>query len=107
MKKEFSFNYEDDKYILLDKGNDREVVFSIDAQQLQFDTLSYYEAIFKDVSESVEISIDYIVDATCGADENIIKSSKYIFDTVKSLTDEICMKINEECFSVPEDELQV
>lgn len=99
MKKEYNFSYKDNKYLILDKNNNLKEVFSIDAQKLQFDTLKYYEALFKDVSENIEINIEYAMNQEYMSAENMEKSAKYIFNTVKTLTEEICDKLNIECFS--------
>lgn len=67
---------------------------------MQFDTLKYYEAIFSDVNEKIEIGIKYEINhQDSGIDEQMGKSAKYIFETIKSLTSEICNKLNSECFS--------
>ena len=103
MKKEYNFSYKDNKYLILDKHDNLKEVFSIDAQKLQFDTRKYYEALFKDVCENIEIVIEYAMSQKEMPDENIKKFAKYIFSTVKSLTEEICNKLNNECFSAVED----
>lgn len=105
MKKEYSFNYNDNKYVLLDNNAQLKEVFSIGVNKLQFDTLKYYEALFSDVNEKIEIEIKYGIDHQgSDIDEKIGKSAKYIFETIKSLTSEICDKLNSECFSTPADE---
>lgn len=99
MKKEYRFSYKDNKYLILDKHNNSKEVFSIEAQKLQFDTQKYYELLFKDVCENIEIIIEYAIDQEQIPDENTERSARYIFSTVKSLTEEICNKLNTECFS--------
>lgn len=103
MEKNYSFCFKDNKYTLEDKDNGLKEVFTIDAKKLQFDTLKYYEALFKDVNEKIEIKIEYAIEQECEIKENIEKSAKYIFDTLKTLTEEICDKLNTDCFSVLDD----
>lgn len=101
MKKEYSFNYNDNKYVILDNNAELKEVFSININKLQFDTLKYYEALFSDVNEKIEIEIKFKIDhQDSGVDKKISKSAKYIFETIESLTKEICDKLNAECFSV-------
>lgn len=105
MKREYSFNYKDNKYVILDSSTEPKEVFSIDVNKLQFDTLKYYEAIFSDVNEKIEIEIKYRINHNGSEiDEQICKTAKYIFETIKSLTCEICDKLNAECFSIPDKE---
>jgi len=105
MKKEYSFNYCDNKYVILDNMPEPKEVFFVDANKLQFDTLKYYEALFSDVNERIEIEIkNGIENQGSGIDDKTEKSAKYIFETIKALTCEICDKLNSECFSTPEKE---
>ena len=105
MKKEYNFNYKDNKYVILDNTAELKEVFSIDINNLQFDTLKYYEALFSDVNEKIEIDIKYEIDhQSSNVDDKTGKSAKYIFETINSLTCEICDKLNSECFLTPESE---
>ena len=104
MKKEYSFSYNNNKYVILDNNAESKEVFSINVNKLQFDTLKYYEALFNDVNEQIEIEIKYAIEPQVFINnEKMEKTAKYIFDTIKSLTSEICDKLNSECFSTPSD----
>ena len=102
MKKEYSFNYNNNKYVIFENNTELKEVFSIDVNKLQFDTLKYYEALFSDVNEKIEIEIEYAIEPRVfDNNEKSEKTAKYIFDTIKSLTSEICDELNSECFSIP------
>lgn len=100
MKKEYNFSYKNNKFLIVDRMSLKEV-FSIDANKLEFDTLSYYKALFADVNEKIEIDIEYAVNQDSEINE---KSAKYIYETIKSLTDEICKKLNDEYLRTNMDE---
>ena len=74
--------------------------FSIDDKKLQFDAKIFYESVFADVNEHIEIKINDICKYSEGVDASIIKNSKHIYDTINNLTCEICEKLNTECFCI-------
>ncbi len=104
MKKEFNFSYKEEKFFLENIEVNGKEPMSIDAKKLEFDTRLYYELLFEDVSEEIEITIKNIITDSEIEDVEIKKASKYIYSTIDNLTKELCDKINIECFSSEKEE---
>lgn len=82
MKRQLSFDFENEQYILKENGH---IIFSIDAQELKFVSLDFYNGVYKGKSTAIELT-------------NAIKDDKYtkgnyIFsclnDIITSIQDEI------------------
>lgn len=98
MKKEFRFKYRDEKFIIENCDNIDSAIY-IDVNKLEFDTLSYYNLLFDDVVENISIKINYNINESEIEDKEIEKKAKYIYKSINDLTNEICEKINKDCFS--------
>lgn len=61
MKRQLSFDFENEQYILKENG---QIIFSIDAQELKFVSLDFYNGVYKGKSTAIELT-------------NAIKDDKY------------------------------
>ena len=106
MKKEFEFKYKDRKFFITKKEGSDEECFSIDVDNLQFDIKKFYEGLFIDIDEYIEMEI--VDDCNFPEDGDLIirKKAKHVFDSVKEITQEICLKLNQQCFSEEPSELE-
>lgn len=104
MKKEFEFKYTDGKFLISKKGGTDETCFSIDAETLQFDTKKFYELLFLDVNEYMEIEIINKCNFVTQDDSGIEKRAKHVFDTIEDITKGICLNLNEQCFTSDDPE---
>lgn len=89
-----------EKYILTysQPGKEGEP-FSIDEQKMEFDTTKFYQYVFQDVHDVVEIKI------VNEMKEEDMESKKYkkglrVLSTIEDLCTEICKGINEKCFNI-------
>ena len=97
MKKELNLRL-DDTSIILESTKKSVKKFCISIEQLQFDTSSFYESIFSDVNEHIEIAIKKDVSITHIDDPKTQRIIDHVYDTIVSVTNQICQKLNEECF---------
>ena len=51
MKRQLSFDFENEQYILKENG---QIIFSIDAQELKFVSLDFYNGVYKGKSTAIE-----------------------------------------------------
>ena len=99
MRKEFELKYREGKFIITKKGGSDEECFSIDENNLQFDTRKFYEGLFLDVNESIEIELINDCNSIECSDTSIQKKAKHVYDSLKHITQEICLRLNEQCFT--------
>lgn len=99
MKKEFLLRYIEGKFIVTKKGDSNEECFSIDEDNLQFDTKRFYEGLFLDVNEYIEMELIDECNFIEGNDPSIQKKAKHVYNSIKDITQEICLKLNEQCFT--------
>ena len=89
---------EQGKYILEAKElNCAKEAFTIDEQELQFDTEKFYKYVFLDMKEKTEIIINNMIDE--GDKSNNPKTSKYIYDMLVTICKDISEKLGDECFN--------
>jgi len=97
MKKVYNFRIDETKLILENSINSKEK-FIIESDKLQFDTKSFYEAIFADVNEHIEIHVEKDDSIEEIEDIKIRKTALYVYDTIILIMDQVCSKLNAECF---------
>ena len=82
MKRQLSFDFENEQYILKENG---QIIFSIDAQELKFVSLDFYNGVYKGKSTAIEL--------TNAIKDDKYKKGNYIFsclnDIITSIQDEI------------------
>lgn len=87
MKRQLTFDYADNMYSIFEDGTK---VFSIDPKDMKFDSLKFYEGIYKAKSSSVSLACS----------ESIDSKGKYIFAWVDSIIQHISDNCGEESDSV-------
>lgn len=97
MKKVYRFRIEDARLILENTSNPSDK-FLVEIDKLQFDTKSFYEAIFSDVNEHIEIQVEKDSNVEKIEDLKIRKIAWYVYDTILLIVDQVCFKLNEDCF---------
>lgn len=89
MKRQLSFDFENEQYVLKENGK---IVFSIDAKELKFISLDFYNGVYKGKSTAIELT------NTTKNDE--YKKGNYIFsclnDIITSIQNEIHEPLTEE-----------
>lgn len=92
MKKTFEFLEEPDRYVLKNTNpSEKKDVFYIKKDEMQFDTNLFYEYVFSDITNKMDIEILNKTD-----EQN--KESKRVFGVVSDITVGINEKMNEKCF---------
>ena len=99
MKKEFEFKYIEGKFEVSRKGSTDGASFLIDAENLQFDTKKFYEVLFLDINQYIEIEIINECNFEDGNVSGIEKRAKHVYDTINNITQDICINLNEQCFT--------
>lgn len=97
MKKVYNFRVDKTNLILENSVNSNEK-FVIEIDKLQFDTKSFYEALFADANEHIEIEVTKDKTAVDIEDPKIQKITSHVFDTIVLIVDQVCSKLNEDCF---------
>ena len=87
MKRQLTFDYADNMYSIFEDGTK---VFSIDPKDMKFDSLKFYEGIYKAKSSSVSLACS----------ESIDSKGKYIFAWVDSIIQHISDNCGKESDSV-------
>lgn len=99
MTKTYLFKYDEDNFILMDNQPEKEEnKFLINVDTMEFDTTLFYELVFKDVTERINIQIINQLDEH-ELDKNLYKKGMRVYQTISDLCEKICMGINQECFS--------
>jgi molybdopterin/thiamine biosynthesis adenylyltransferase len=99
MRKEFEFKFKEEKFIIKKKDSDEEC-FSIDINNLQFDIRKFYEGVFVDVNEHIEIEIVNECNFSENDAQNIVKKADYVYNSLIDITQNICSRLNEVCFTL-------
>lgn len=93
MKKTFEFIVEEDKFMVVNTNpNEKKEAFEIDKREMQFDTNKFYQYVFSDVTEKMEIEI---VDRSDDGD----KLAKRLYETILEISHGVVKKMNEKCFA--------
>ncbi len=97
MKKDYNLKIENNDFILQNKKDSKEQ-FIINIEKLQFDTKTFYEVVFANVEEHVEITISKDSSISQLNDQKLQKIANHVYDTISSVTNQVCIKLNEDCF---------
>lgn len=90
MKKTFEFSADNEKYILTSTNpNEKKEPFTIDKNEMQFNTNAFYEYVFSDISIEMEMEI---VDKTIEDD----KAAKRVYSVVSEIVSGVMKKMNEK-----------
>ena len=73
--------------------------FVIDLEKLQFDSAEFYDALFADVNENIDISVIKDISLDLIPDQSVSKIADHVYSTIVSLTAQICARLNEQCFN--------
>jgi len=98
MKKDYKFKFENSCFVL-ENGSNPAKRFTLDIKILQFDTKAFYEAIFSDVKEHIDIVITKDNSLDQITDPDTQKAAHHVFDTIVLITNQVCEKLNKECFT--------
>ncbi len=92
MKKMFEFKAEEEKYILKNTNpNDKRDAFEISKKEMQFDTNSFYQYVFSDINDKMEVEV---VDKSDASD----KAAKRVYDTISEIANAVIERLNKKCF---------
>lgn len=92
MKKTFDFKVEEEKYILKNKNpNDKRDAFEISKNEMQFDTNKFYQYVFADINDKMEIEI---IDNSDISD----KAAKRVYNTISEIASGVIERMNKKCF---------
>lgn len=87
MKRLLTFDYKENQYILQESDT---VVFSINENDLKFDSLKFYEGIYKGENKSTNIELNNVVT------DDSSKKSCYIFKWLSEIFNSICAEFGED-----------
>ena len=92
MKKIFNFKQDENMYILENTNpGETKTSFVIDKEVLEFDSEKFYEYVFSDIEDVMEIEIiNSVVDAND-------RAAKRVYDTIHEICQGVIEKMNEEC----------
>ena len=98
MTKKYSFDYEEEKYILRNTNPSKtDEPFVISAKDMQFDTKKFYLYVFSDVKEQLTIEIQNNIQAEQVGRE-VAKKGERVYKVIDDLCKEIISRINKDCF---------
>lgn len=84
MKRLIEFKHIDEKFVLAENG---QILFEISDKTLKFDSLSFYNGIYKDKSSVIELN---------NLTEQRVKNSTYIFNWLKELIEKISNELDDD-----------
>lgn len=84
MKRQLTFNYENEKYIIKE---DDKILFSINGKELKFVSLDFYNGVYKDKSAAIKLT------NLISADE--LKKGKYIYEWLNDIIISIQNELND------------
>ena len=95
MKRQLSFDFESEQYILKENG---QIIFSIDAQELKFVSLDFYNGVYKGKSTAIEL--------TNAIKDDKYKKGNYIFSCLNDIITSIQNEIHEPLTDTLSDEVK-
>lgn len=91
----FKLSSDEFNYILENTNpNEKKAPFTIEKKEMQFDTNKFYEYVFADINQTMEIEI------TNGVLDENDKSAQRIYSTIDEICKGIINKMNEKCFNL-------
>lgn len=92
MKKTFDFKVGEETYILKNKNpNDKRDAFEINKNEMQFDANKFYQYVFSDINDKIEIEV---IDNSDTDD----KVAKRVYNTISEIVNGVMERINAKCF---------
>ena len=89
MKRSFTLNKNENSYVLKDTNpNRKDEPFTIDIEELKFDTAEFYDYVFYSVTEDFEIKIENCL----GEDD---KSGAIVYKTIDEIAQGVLEKLKE------------
>lgn len=93
MKKILNFKSDDTMYILENTDpNEKRESFIIDKGTMEFNTTKFYDYVFSDIDEELDIKVDNTVPETD-------KVGQRTYSTIVEICDGVIAKMKEKCFS--------
>lgn len=83
MKRQLSFEFENDKYVIKENNS---TIFSIDGRELRFVSLDFYNGIYRNNSAAIEL-INAVKNDTLEKGDYIFK---WLNEIVKAIQEELC-----------------
>lgn len=86
MKRIIKLDYEENQYVLKEEDN---VIFNINENDLKFDSLKFYNGIYKDKIKSTDISLENMIT------DDPSKKGNYIFNWLNEIFSDIFNKVSD------------
>ena len=86
MKRIIKLDYKDNQYVLLESDN---IIFSINENDLKFDSLKFYNGIYKDKIKSTDISLENMIT------DDPSKKGNYIFNWLNEIFSDIFNEVSD------------
>ena len=86
MKRIIKLDYEENQYVLKEEDN---VIFSINENDLKFDSLKFYNGIYKDKIKSTDISLENMIT------DDPSKKGNYIFNWLNEIFSDIFNEVSD------------
>lgn len=87
MKRQLIFDYDNGEYLILENT---ERIFKINKEQLKFNSLDFYNGLYKNKNANIEIT-----NSISNLDPKISRQGNYIFSWIKEIIDRIANEIEE------------
>lgn len=86
MKRIIKLDYKENQYVLKEEDN---VIFSINENDLKFDSLKFYNGIYKDKIKSTDISLENMIT------DDSSKKGNYIFNWLNEIFSDIFNEVSD------------
>nr|WP_303993355.1 hypothetical protein [Ruminococcus bromii]DAP39943.1 MAG TPA: hypothetical protein [Caudoviricetes sp.]DAZ50992.1 MAG TPA: hypothetical protein [Caudoviricetes sp.] len=86
MKRIIKLDYEENQYVLKEEDN---VIFNINENDLKFDSLKFYNGIYKDKIKSTDISLENMIT------DDPSKKGNYIFNWLNEIFSDIFNEVSD------------
>ena len=87
MKRQLIFDYENDEYLILENT---ECIFKINKDQLKFNSLDFYNGLYKNKNANIEI-----INGINDSNPQILRQGKYIFSWLEDIINRISDEVDE------------
>lgn len=96
MKKRFEFYIEDNNYILKNTNpNEKKSPFVIEKETLEFNSEKFYNYVFQDISEQMDIEVVNLLDEN-SLPKTEYKDAKRIYDSIEQICREVMEQMNKK-----------
>lgn len=94
MKKKFEFYIENNNYILKNTNpNEKKLPFIIERESLEFNSGKFYNYVFQDISEQMDIEVVNLVEEN-SLTKTEYKDAKRIYDSIEQICREVMEQMN-------------